>query len=84
MKKEFKKGDIVVITKPHSGAYGHIGNICVILDMDNTSVPYKVKDFKNLYSWNGDHYTWCENVRKPTYEELASIGIYNKETYEIY
>jgi hypothetical protein len=81
--KQFKIGDIVVVTKRHHENSAVPGNIVELVSIDeNTNIPYLVNDFLNMYNWEYDYSQWCRDVRFPTIEELKSIGMIND--YEIY
>jgi len=81
--KQFKIGDIVVVTIRHHKNSAIPGNIVKIVNIDeNTNIPYLVNDFLNMYNWKYDSNQWCRDVRFPTIEELKSIGMIND--YEIY
>ena len=86
MAEQFKVGDIVVVTKSHSGNYSRPGQIVRIIEKDNTSSPYRpyrVEDFNKLYNWMGEK-SWCKEVRKPTFDELCSINETYIFSYDIY
>ena len=67
--EKFKVGDIVVVAKQQWPNRAQPGDIVKIIKIDDSDLPYKVTDFKGMYS-NG---SWCKSVRKATAEEIKSI-----------
>lgn len=68
-KSTIKVGDIVVVTKQISGNRVSVGSVVKIVEIDDSSIPYKTEDYYKLYEW-GLSYSWCNDVRLATQEEI--------------
>jgi hypothetical protein len=69
IKEKFQIGNIVIVTKELKGSNKQIGDIGVIIGMDESGCPYCVDG------------AWCTNVRMATLEEIEDFK--NKEFQQI-
>ncbi len=71
-----KRGDIVVVMEEYNGNAAKSGQVVKILEVDDTSIPYRVQDYLKKYDWSVSHDngTWCRNVRLATEEEIAEAS----------
>lgn len=70
-KKEFKVGDIVVVTEQCTGNNAKVGHIVVLdeIDLKDTrGIYYNVSDEYKLYGAYDN--SWCRNIRLATPEEI--------------
>ena len=68
-KPSVKVGDIVIITERNYQNDATVGSIVKIVQIDNSTIPYRVEDYYKLYDWSV-RLDWCKDVRLATQEEI--------------
>lgn len=79
-KYKFKVGDLVVVTNEHPGSYARPGCIGVIDKIDDSRVPYRLRNVKDTNNEVIGDNAWCIDVRHAT--DTERFIYYNVETQE--
>lgn len=79
-KYKFKVGDLIVVTSEHPGSYARPGCIGVIDKIDDSRVPYRLRNVKDTNNEVIGDNAWCIDVRYAT--DTERFIYYNVETQE--